>query len=205
MYVKVCGLTDPATVDVAVDAGADAIGVVMNRTSSRAVDADVARSIVERAAGRIDAVLVVNDMPAADAARIAADLGFAVVQLHGAYTADDFAAAARIHPRLWRATSLANDPPLQVGAYGEQFLLLDAPKPGSGRTWDPVVAGRRRRHRPLAPGRRPESVERRRCDRTGGPVGRRHLQRSGGLPGVKDHAKVRDFIVAAKAAGTSLT
>ncbi|GAA4666010.1 phosphoribosylanthranilate isomerase [Gordonia humi] len=205
MYVKVCGLTDPATVDVAVDAGADAIGVVMNRTSSRAVDADVARSIVERAAGRIDAVLVVNDMPAADAARIAADLGFAVVQLHGAYTADDFAAAARIHPRLWRATSLANDPPLQVGAYGEQFLLLDAPKPGSGRTWDlssladAGVTG----HWLLAGGLNPSNVAD--AIAQAAPWG---VDTSSGVeasPGVKDHAKVRDFIVAAKAAGTSLT
>lgn len=205
MYVKVCGLTDPATVDVAVDAGADAIGVVMNQTSPRAVDADTARTIVDRAAGRVDTVLVVNDMPAVDAARIAADLGFSVLQLHGSYTADDFTAASATAPRLWRATSLANDPPLQVGAYGEESLLLDAPRPGSGERWDLSVladlgvSG----HWLLAGGLSPTNVA--------DAVGQVHpwgVDVSSGVecsPGVKDHAKVRDFVEAARRAGTSLT
>ncbi|MCF8572076.1 phosphoribosylanthranilate isomerase [Gordonia sp. HY002] len=205
MYVKVCGLTDPATVDVAVDAGADAIGVVMNQTSSRAVAADVARTIVDRAAGRVDTVLVVNDMPAVDAARIAADLGFSVLQLHGSYTADDFTAASAVFARLWRATSLANDPPLQVGAYGEENLLLDAPRPGSGERWDLSVladlgvCGRWL----LAGGLSPTNV----ADAVGQvrPWG---VDVSSGVessPGVKDHAKVRAFVEAARRAGTSLT
>lgn len=202
MYVKVCGLTDPATVDVAVDAGADAIGVVMNRTSSRAVDADSARAIVNRAAGRVETVLVVNDMQAADAARIGADLGFSVVQLHGAYTSDDFADAAAVFPRLWRATSLANDPPLQVGAYGEESLLLDAPRPGSGERWDLTALTERgvRGRWLLAGGLTPANVA--------DAVARAHpwgVDTSSGIeasPGVKDHAKVRAFIAAAKSADT---
>ncbi|MFT4086722.1 MAG: phosphoribosylanthranilate isomerase [Gordonia sp. (in: high G+C Gram-positive bacteria)] len=136
MYVKVCGLRTAESIEVAVDAGADAIGVVMNKTSPRAADAPTARQVVQTAGGRVDTVLVVNDMPALDAARLAADLGFSVLQLHGAYTADDFAAAASVFSRLWRATSLAHDPPLTVGAYGEERLLLDAPRPGSGERWD---------------------------------------------------------------------
>ncbi|WOC11402.1 phosphoribosylanthranilate isomerase [Gordonia sp. MP11Mi] len=204
MYVKVCGLTDPATVDVAVDAGADAIGVVMNRTSSRAVDAGIASTIVERAGGRVDTVLVVNDMRAVDAAHIAADLGFAVLQLHGTYAADDFAAASAVIPRLWRATSLANDPPLQVGAYGEESLLLDAPKPGSGERWDlSVLTDRVTGHWLLAGGLTPDNV----ADAVAQakPWG---VDISSGVesaPGVKDHAAVRAFVANAKAAGTSLT
>ncbi|MGO3325797.1 phosphoribosylanthranilate isomerase [Gordonia sp. (in: high G+C Gram-positive bacteria)] len=205
MYVKVCGLTDPATVDVAVAAGADAIGVVMNQTSSRAVDTVVARTIVERADGRVDTVLVVNDMPAADASRIAADLGFSVLQLHGSYTADDFAAAAEVFGHLWRATSLANDPPLQVGAYGEESLLLDSARPGSGERWDlSVLAGRGVSGRwLLAGGLSPTNV----ADAIGQvrPWG---VDVSSGVessPGVKDHAAVRAFVEAARRAGTSLT
>ncbi len=200
MYVKVCGLTDPDTVDVAVEAGADAVGVVMNRTSARAVDATTARSIVDRAGSRVDTVLVVNDMPAVDAARIASDLGFAVLQLHGTYTASDFAAAAEVFPRLWRATSLANDPPLDVGAFGEEALLLDAPKPGSGETWDLSTATERgvAGHWLLAGGLTPDNVA--------AAVEQAHpwgVDTSSGVeasPGVKDHDRVRAFIVAAKGA-----
>lgn len=200
MYVKVCGLTDPDTVDVAVDAGADAIGVVMNRTSSRAVDSDTAKAILDRVDGRIDTVLVVNDMPAVDAARIAADLGFSVLQLHGRYTADDFASASERAPRLWRATSLANDPPLQVGAYGEENLLLDAPRPGSGERWDLSaltdhgITGRWLLAGGLTPDNVADAVAQAR------PWG---VDISSGVessPGVKDHDAVRAFVVNAKAA-----
>lgn len=140
MYVKVCGLKTAEAVRTAVAAGADAIGVVMNETSPRAVSAGVAATVVQaaREAGgdRLDVVLVVNDKPAVEAAHLAADLGFTALQLHGRYTADDFVDAAEVFGTLWRATSLAHDPPVEVGAYGERRLLLDAPKPGSGERWD---------------------------------------------------------------------
>lgn len=136
MYVKICGLRTAEHARVAVDAGADAVGVVMNATSPRrATDAE-ARAVVE-ASGAADTVLVVNDLPATEAARTAQRLGFDVLQLHGrAYGEADFAAALAIVPRVWRATSLDLDPPLEVGAWGEEALLLDAPKPGSGERWD---------------------------------------------------------------------
>ena len=137
MYVKICGLRTREHVEAALTAGADAVGVVMNRTSSRRATEDEAREVVAAARGRADSVLVVNDMPAPEAARIAARLGFAVLQLHGrAYGRDDFAAALEVLPRVWRAPSLDLDPPLEVGAWGEELLLLDAPKPGSGERWD---------------------------------------------------------------------
>ncbi|MFS0885597.1 hypothetical protein [Aeromicrobium sp. 179-A 4D2 NHS] len=137
MYVKICGLRTAAHAEAAIGAGADAVGVVMNRTSSRRATEDEARVVVETARGRADSVLVVNDMSAADAALTAARLGFDVLQLHGrAYGREDFDAAQAVVPRVWRATSLDLDPPLEVGAWGEEVLLLDAPKPGSGERWD---------------------------------------------------------------------
>lgn len=136
MYVKICGLRTAEHARVAVDAGADAIGVVMNATSPRRATDDEALAVVE-ASGAADTVLVVNDLPAAEAARTAQRLGFDVLQLHGrAYGEADFAAALAAVPRVWRATSLDLDPPLEVGAWGEETLLLDAPKPGSGERWD---------------------------------------------------------------------
>ncbi|QGG41379.1 phosphoribosylanthranilate isomerase [Aeromicrobium yanjiei] len=137
MYVKICGLREPEHVDVAVEAGARAVGVVMNETSSRRATDTEAAAVVSAAAGRVDTVLVVNDMPAADAAQTARRLGFDILQLHGpAYGRADFVAALSVLPRVWRATSLATAPSLQVGAHGEEILLLDSPSPGSGERWD---------------------------------------------------------------------
>lgn len=138
MYVKICGLRDAQHTRVAVDAGARAVGVVMNRTSSRRATDDEAAAVVAATAGRADTVLVVNDMPAAEAAATAHRLGFDVLQLHGpAYGPADFAAALSVLPRVWRATSLAAAPThLEVGVWGEELLLLDSPVPGSGEQWD---------------------------------------------------------------------
>ncbi|MFT3715822.1 MAG: phosphoribosylanthranilate isomerase [Gordonia sp. (in: high G+C Gram-positive bacteria)] len=199
MFAKVCGLTAVETVDVAVSAGADAVGVVMNRTSPRAIDEPLAARIVDAARGQVDTVLVVNDMPAADAARLAARLGVDVLQLHGTYTADDFADALAVFPRLWRATSLRHDPPLQVGAYGEQALLLDAPRPGSGEQWDyRALAGKGLDGDwILAGGLRPDNVA--------DAIAQAHpwgVDVSSGVesaPGVKDHGAIREFLSVVRA------
>lgn len=135
--MKICGLRTAEHARVAIDAGADAVGVVMNATSARRATEDEARAVVDEARGHVTSVLVVNDMPAVLAAETALRLGFDVVQLHGkAYAQADFAAACEALPRVWRATSLDLDPPLELGAWGEEVLLLDAPKPGSGERWD---------------------------------------------------------------------
>lgn len=194
MLAKVCGLTAVDDVAVAVGAGADAIGVVINRTSPRAVDADLASRIVAAAAGEVDTVLVVNDMPAAQAARLAQRIGVSVLQLHGTYTPADFAEATALFPRVWRATSLAHAPDLRVGAYGEEALLLDAPRPGSGEQWDLTSLSDRGPdgHWILAGGLRPDNVAA--AITRARPWG---VDVSSGVesaPGVKDHGLIRDFL-----------
>lgn len=58
MYVKICGLRTAEHARVAVEAGASAVGVVMNRTSSRRATDDEARAVVEAVAGRADLSLI---------------------------------------------------------------------------------------------------------------------------------------------------
>ncbi|WP_431970196.1 phosphoribosylanthranilate isomerase [Nocardia sp. bgisy134] len=201
MYVKICGLTSVAAADAAIAAGADAIGVVMNRTSPRRLEFGAAAEIIAAAGDRVDTVLVVNDMSAADAAENAAKLGVAVLQLHGPYTREDFTNALTIVPRVWRATSLKSDPDLTVGAFGEEALLLDAPKPGSGERWDLSKLGARKPEGKwmLAGGLGPDNVIE--AIRAVQPWG---VDVSSGVeasPGVKDLQKVRDFITAARSIG----
>ncbi|PPG34375.1 phosphoribosylanthranilate isomerase [Pseudoclavibacter sp. RFBG4] len=201
MYVKVCGLDSVESAAVAVESGADAVGIVMSRTSPRRRSAEEAAKIFGSVAAGVDRVLVVHDMPATDAAEIAGTIGANVLQLHGSYSGDEVRAAGTIFPRIWRATSLADDPELRVGAFGEELLLLDAPKPGSGERWDLSELVRRRPEGRwlLAGGLHPGNV----AEAIGeaGPWG---VDVSSGVessPGVKDHARIRAFVESAKHAG----
>ncbi len=205
MYVKVCGLTSPDAAAEAVAAGVDAIGLMMHPPSPRHLTPERASEIVaaiEAARGDrpVDTVLVVAGMDASEAARMVVRLGVAVLQLHGsAYGPDDYAAASAITPRVWRATSLTTSPDLHVGAYGEEALLLDAPRGGSGERWDLSAL----RTRPdgnwlLAGGLDPDNVAAAIAQAT--PWG---VDVSSGVesaPGVKDPQRVRDFVAAARAA-----
>lgn len=140
MYVKICGLRDADMARHAVEVGANAIGVVMGSLGPRDVTPETAASVVnaaKSASTTVDTVLVVNRVPAIEAATLARDIGFDVLQLHGeAYGLDDFTAARPILPRLWRATSLGTHPAVRLGEYREERLLVDGATPGSGVAWD---------------------------------------------------------------------
>lgn len=198
--MKICGIDTEATAAAAIDAGADAIGVVMNQTSVRRLDFETAAQIVKFAAGKVDTVLVTNDMDVEEAARTAQTLGVTALQLHGAnYTREDFDRAREIHPVLWRATSLNENPDVNTGAWGEDVLLLDAPVAGSGEQWDhSALEGNRPSGQwllagGLDPGNVASAIE------AVQPWG---VDVSSGVeaePGVKDHDRIRRFILAAKA------
>lgn len=208
MYVKICGLRDPAHAALAADLGANAVGVVMSLRSSRHATADEARAVISAARAvrpDVDAVLVVNTIGAEEAAALAHELGFDVLQLHGNYAAEDVAAARASLPRVWRATSLAHFPELRAGELGEERLLLDGAVPGSGATWDltPLGADAELRARIgnewlLAGGLDPENVAQAiTLARPGGVDVSSGVERS---PGQKDPDLISKFIGAARAA-----
>lgn len=199
VFVKVCGLRDIASAQVAVQAGADAVGVVISPKSPRHVSEEQAALVASSVPSHVTTVLVTAELEAAEAAATAARIGVSVLQLHGRYTPDEFAAARAVFPRLWRATSLERDTPLEVGAWGEEFLLLDAPKPGSGERWDltPLIARRPEGRWLLAGGLTPTNVAE--AIATARPYG---VDVSSGVessPGVKDPALISAFVSAAKA------
>jgi phosphoribosylanthranilate isomerase len=83
MKIKICGITNQEDADVAVRAGADALGFVMYRKSPRWVEPAVAKSIV---AGLPPFVLAVGVFVDEEAERVRAlmdECGFALAQLHG--------------------------------------------------------------------------------------------------------------------------
>ncbi|MGQ0555271.1 MAG: phosphoribosylanthranilate isomerase [Nitrospiraceae bacterium] len=83
MKIKICGITSVEDADVAVKAGADALGFVMYPKSPRWVEPTVARSII---AGLPPFVLPVGVFVNEEADRVRAlmdECGFALAQLHG--------------------------------------------------------------------------------------------------------------------------
>lgn len=206
MYVKICGLSDTKMALHAANSGANAIGVVMYQQSPRHTSMETAAEIsntIGREFPEVDRVLVVRDIPAVDAASIAQRLGFDVLQLHGGYTREDFSAAALTIPRVWRATSLAAEPEVQAGMYGEEHLLIDSPRPGSGEGWDlsRVPAGILGSSWILAGGLDPQNVA-----ATAVTSQCWGVDVSSGVeyaPGMKDAAQISNFIRAARSAGGS--
>lgn len=202
MYVKICGLSTTATVQTALDAGADAVGMVISTGSVRNVSPETAQALCAYTGRSADRVLVVNDIPAAEAVALAARIGVDVLQLHGPrYAQEDVETAAKSFPRVWRATSLADFADEPVGAWGEESLLLDSPTPGSGETWDlsRVGSGRIDGRWLLAGGLTPDNVEA--AVRAVRPFG---VDVSSGVEsqrGVKDPDLIRRFIAAARASG----
>ncbi|MDT9594948.1 phosphoribosylanthranilate isomerase [Nocardioides zeae] len=205
MHVKICGLDTPEHARVAVDAGADAVGVVVCERSPRHRTVAEAAAVLAVVPDGVDGVLVVADLPVLEAVDVARTIGADVLQLHGAYTREDLAVAVAAHPRVWRAATPADataDPSATtVGAWGEEVLLLDAPVPGSGRRWDlAALEGRRPEGRwLLAGGLGPDDVAD--AVRVARPWGVDVSSGVESVRGVKDPERIRAFVANVRRAG----
>ncbi|MEU2454096.1 phosphoribosylanthranilate isomerase [Streptomyces sp. NPDC012765] len=133
LFVKICGLKTAHDVDVAVAAGADAVGFVFAPGSPRTVDAAAARELAARVPDGVLTVGVFRGQSLAQVRRFAEESGVRGVQLHGEEGPEDFAALRAEGRTLLRATA---EHVKRCGEYGEDLLLLDAPDPGSGKPWN---------------------------------------------------------------------
>ncbi|MFI8344422.1 phosphoribosylanthranilate isomerase [Streptomyces sp. NPDC085639] len=133
LFVKICGLKTAHDVDVAVAAGADAVGFVFAPGSPRTVDAAAARELAGRVPDGVLTVGVFRGQSVAQVRRFAEESGVRGVQLHGEEGPEDFAALRAEGRTLLRATA---EHVKRCGEYGEDLLLLDAPDPGSGKPWN---------------------------------------------------------------------
>jgi phosphoribosylanthranilate isomerase len=209
--VKICGLSTPGTLDAALDAGADMVGFVFFPRSPRHVDWQTARALGRQARGRAKIVALSVDADDGSLMRIVEALAPNLLQLHGRETparvreiselaarptvkaigvgaAEDFAAAARYEDVA-------------------DFLLIDAKPPkdamlpgGNGRPFDWTLARDFRPRRPwlLSGGLDPETVEAAIAE-----SGARGVDVSSGVesaPGIKDPARIRAFVAAARRA-----
>lgn len=86
LIVKICGLSTPETLDVALQAGADMVGFVFFPPSPRHIGLEAARELGKRAKGRAVKVALTVDADDATLANIVEALQPDILQLHGKET-----------------------------------------------------------------------------------------------------------------------
>src|SRR6202012_1311740 len=84
LIVKICGLSTPETLDVAVAEGADMVGFVFFPPSPRHISLETARELGRQAKGRALKVALTVDADDATLANIVETLRPDILQLHGA-------------------------------------------------------------------------------------------------------------------------
>lgn len=198
MFVKVCGLSTPESIREAVDAGADAVGFVLT-ASPRVVSPVHVAQLLADVPDAVAAVGVFRHEPVVDAVAIARAAGLEWIQLHGERTPEDVKTAHSAGMKVIRAVTMAAAPEV-FEDWGEDLLLVDAAVPGSGESWDYGSMrnkGLDGRNWLLAGGLDSANVAE--AARAAGAWG---VDVSSGVEqsrGVKDLAKIRAFVTAAKA------
>ena len=81
--IKICGVRDVATAAAAVEAGADAVGLVFVERSPRRVDVDEAHRIVRSLPAFVQPVGLFSDAPWQQVRDLADAVGVRTIQLHG--------------------------------------------------------------------------------------------------------------------------
>jgi phosphoribosylanthranilate isomerase len=197
MFVKVCGLSTPESVSMAAGSGADALGFVLTRSPREVTPAQV-RELLDLVPAGLPAVGVFRHEPAAAAVAAARAAGLAWVQLHGERSPADVQTVHDAGLKVIRAVTMSA-PPAAFANWGEELLLVDAAVPGSGEAWDYSSVrdnGLEGRHWLLAGGLDPLNVA-----RAAAQAGAWGVDVSSGVEssrGVKDLAKIRAFVTAAK-------
>ncbi|MGI9475295.1 MAG: phosphoribosylanthranilate isomerase [Hyphomicrobiaceae bacterium] len=211
--VKICGLSTPATMTVALDAGADYVGLVFFPPSPRTLDMADAVALAEMARGKAKIVALTVDPDDALVDAIAANLRPDIFQLHGSETPERATAIKlRSGCAVMKAVKVATrDDAESAFAYAApegpcDMILFDAKAPkdavlpgGNGLTFDwralEGVAGRL--NYMLSGGLTSDNV--------GDAVrltGANAVDVSSGVesaPGTKDIALIRAFLKSAKA------
>jgi phosphoribosylanthranilate isomerase len=220
--IKICGLTREQDVDAAVEAGADAIGLVLYPKSRRCVTAQRAAELARRLPPFVTPVLLFVNETAANVRAACNAVGNAAVQFHGDETLEECLAAtgngARPFIRAARIP-LANANTFDLLKFASHYaqaqaILLDAHVEGYGGggkpfNWSllPPSVGC---HLVLSGGLTPANVGdgiaqvRPRCRTLAVDVSSGVEEDGPGKQGLKDPAKINRFVAAVRAADALL-
>jgi phosphoribosylanthranilate isomerase len=137
--VKVCGITSPADALMAVEWGADYLGLNFYRASPRYVEPGRALAIAEAVRGRVELVGVFVSSPRAEVEEIAERVGLDLLQFHGD---EEPGFVAPFAERAIKAFRTGGPPgPEELAAWAAVWgILIDAPHDtlygGTGAAWD---------------------------------------------------------------------
>jgi phosphoribosylanthranilate isomerase len=199
MFLKICGITRQEDAEHAVANGATALGFIFWRRSPRYIAPDRAAAIVARVPPSVTTVGVFVNEPVDGIREALRQSGVAMVQLHGD---EPVGYAAELTQPLMRALDV--DAALETEWPLETTILLDAAdrerRGGTGARvdWDRARSVARTRRVVLAGGLSPANVE-----AAIGQVAPWGVDVSSGVeasPGVKDAARVGDFLRRARLA-----
>lgn len=210
--IKICGLSDAATLDAALDAGARHVGFVSFPKSPRHLAADHAGELARRARGRAAIALLTVDADDAALDALVAAVDPDVLQLHGHETPERTAAVkARFGREVWKALPVATADDLAAVALYRSVadrVLFDAKPPkgaelpggnGVAFDWGLLAALDPSLRFVLSGGLTPENVAEA-LARTRAPA----VDVSSGVesaPGVKDQDRIRAFVRAVRSDG----
>lgn len=209
--IKICGLSTAAALDAALDAGADTVGFVFFPKSPRHVDWETARALGQRARGRAKIVALSVDAGDETLKRIVDTLAPDLMQLHGSETTARVKQISELcaRPTMKAIGVAAREDFAQADPYESvaDLMLIDAKPPrdaalpgGNGRPFDWRLARDFRPRIPwllsggLDPGNVAEAIA---------LSGAKGVDVSSGVesaPGVKDEARIRAFVAAARRA-----
>lgn len=209
--VKICGLSDPAHVDAAVEAGARYVGFVFFSKSPRHLDLRQAADLAVGVPGGVAKVALTVNASDAELDAIVDTVPLDMLQLHGKETPGRVTEIkTRYGLPVMKAIGIAEASDLaQIDHYSDvaDQLLIDAKPPrgaelpgGNGLAFDwRLLAGRKYWRKPwmLAGGLTPENIAE--AIRL---TGARQVDVSSGVetaPGIKDSGLIQAFLAAVKA------
>jgi phosphoribosylanthranilate isomerase len=194
--VKICGITNREDAEVAVAAGADALGFIFVPDTPRCLSPETARAIIQALPPFVVPVGVFAGSPLAEVLATVEACGLGAVQLHGG---EDAAFAAALPVRVIRSVRVRDAQSLEgLAGYPAHAFLLDAYAEdrigGTGQRIPLELLGAARRlgrivvSGGLTPANVAEVVAAVRPYAVDCCSG---VERA---PGLKDHAKVRAFV-----------
>jgi phosphoribosylanthranilate isomerase len=197
VLVKICGLTRPEDVDAAVEAGADLVGLIMVDWSPRAVSPALAARLRARVPDGVGAVGVFVDEEPDTVAALAAALELDHVQLHGREPA---AVVERFGARAIKAHRMPTDERIGAATVLLDRAFGDVPgEPELAEHWRQAAAVAAERRVLLAGALDAGNVGA--AVRAVRPWAVDGVRGTESAPGIKDHARLRAFVRAAKEAG----
>lgn len=216
--IKICGLTREQDVDTAVEAGADAVGFVLYAASPRYVSAERAAQLARRLPAFVTPVLLFVNHGATEVIAACAQIANATAQFHGDESPADCLAATGQSARAY--IRAARIPQSDVGEFDllkfaaeyatAQAILLDTHVDGyggGGKTfnWSQLPTNVNA-HLVLSGGLSPANVAggiaqvRPRCKSLAVDVSSGVEVDGPGNKGIKDAAKIHQFVAAVRAA-----